>query len=242
MPSKWVNNLAWMINFAGMELILEDFKNRLKTIIISWTKEIDTSVYRGIDGYFQKIQKRLTDHIDKKSVGISKFGSDPMEIIEASLKSVSKKVQKIVMDLPEFIDVISEQSFQSLETDQFEEQEIVSVYLRKLIGSLVEKEFLNNLNDKIDTFKEKLKSIFDKVDEIQDSLAPGFKKFKTKAKIVLHDEQNIDYLIKNARDTVVENKKEFEVSYQQLIQYSKELMQTSIDKMNSYLITNSTKN
>ena len=163
-----------------------------------------------------------------------------MSRIKVNYSQVSREVQKIILDLPNAIDVISEQSFQSLEKDQFEEQEIVSVNLSKLIDHLIEIEFFNKLNNKVDLFNQKLETFFSRIDDVQSSLSSSFPKPETGSNIITIEKTEMDFIIKNSTDGVVEINKEFEDTFQDLTHSVNEYMQTALDKMNPYLITHST--
>ncbi len=244
LPAKLTGNLAWMIDFAKMELVLEDFKNRLKTIMRKWEDDLKTSIYSAVEGHLQKIQKVFTHPDiktgDKKSFSLLTLGSGPLRKLELSFSPESQEVQKIISELPETIDVISEQSFQSLEKDQFEEQEIVSVYLRRLIGYLVDTEFLNDLNDKVRTFNQELKSLFSRIDDVQSLLASGLTEANREADRGISEKTDIDFIIKNGTDRLEEINKTFEEKFAELTHYANERMQTAFDKMNPYLMTHTT--
>ncbi|KAA3613580.1 MAG: AAA family ATPase [Calditrichaeota bacterium] len=244
LPPKWTANLIWMINFAGMELVLEDFKHRLKSITRKWQDELDSSVYSVITGHIIKIQNVLGDpklNIDNKTTkSIIAFGSGPLRKINLAFTPVVKEIQKIILDLPENIDVISENSFQSLEKNQFEEQDIVSVYLRRLIGYIIDTDLINTISEKVDLFNQELQNFFVRIDDVQGLLSAGLSDGDEDLDIKNSEETDIEIIKQNGFDRLTEIKNSFEESYQSMQHFLSDCLHTAFDKMNPYLMTHST--
>ncbi len=244
LPAKWAENLNLMFGFAGMELVLEEFKNRFKTIMRKWTNDLKMTVYSEITGHLKKISKVFDETQaaanDKNSLSILELGSMPLRKIEINFSPVAKEVQNIMAELPETIDVMSEQSFQNLDTAQFEEQEVVSVYLRRLIGYLIDTEFFSDLNEKVAQFNQELQNLFMRIDDVQSLLASGLAETETESELDLPEETDIDFIIQNGTERLAEIGSGFEESFNGLLHYVNERMHTAFDKMNPYLMTHTT--
>ncbi len=143
-PEAWSQNMTLVCNFAVMELHLAALQNRLGVVTQKFREQLSLKMENTALDQLQSVADGLEslstagengDTKNMAKLAASEFGSFGTAEM---LNELRKDVQEAVQDLPENVDIISETSFQQIETQQFDGLEVVSVSLRQLAGYLVE--------------------------------------------------------------------------------------------------------
>lgn len=239
---QWVKNISWMIEFIGLELLTNIFKNRLNAIMQKWLNNMNTHLDENLFEYLEKIEKHFEDYKSQKKLAtLKKRVSATLKmqpLARFTINEVASEVQEAIQELPEQVEVMSDYAFQKLQEEQFVEKEVVSVYLRRLAGYLVDTEFLTELNTHIQKFNSEVQKI---VAEIKDSALLIDSALTNDGPQESIEEQGLNQqFISRALKRLKENKEQAQTLHQQLLEYTNGRLTSTFDKLNPYLITHGT--
>lgn len=248
LSGQWSRNMILMIDFAEMEIMLILFKNRLRRLLFKWESDLEKLINDKLGGYFDTIESLF----DNYKSGQKKDELKKLIAVQEETKSIElgadtsaliKEVQKNLKDLPELVDVMSEGSFKALEENQFEEQDVVSVYLRRLVSYLVDTEFLQDLKDEVTIFNASLKEAVIAIEDTQRLIISGISNAENPFKIdTLLEEEDLDNLIEHSVHRLSGSKEKIESLVAGLQKYVNKRLIATFDRLTPYLVTHTTNN
>ena len=166
-PDYWQKNQQLITNFFIEDLHLKSIGNRIETIV----ERLLADILMSIDGNYTKPLENLTGDIKQiENRKDDKLTWNPVdeEIIDTRslFSAFLKDIQTALEELPDEIEVISEESFQKLEQDQFTEVTTVSVSLNRYIEFLTETELIEPLQKQINAMSPELQKANDVAQEV----------------------------------------------------------------------------
>ncbi len=170
-PSLWNKNLFLITNFSELSLTLMMFVNRLETIVERQTEDLLLNIdnnalsvlsdlHSALAGFAEELRENSRTAFRWAFNEVHLFDSDSVvERLLADLRGATD-------ELPETLEIISEESFQHIERRQFEEVEVVSVALKRLVDYLVETELVNPIREEAARAESQLEESLDTVHDI----------------------------------------------------------------------------
>lgn len=245
-PERWRKNMSWMIDFTGMELIVLLFENRLTVLLKKWIEDLELRVSAKLKASISRLEQMfMSVQAGRQDKQLKKFNfniDDYALLAKTDTIELTKEVQDSIQELPEKVEVMNENSFHSLKENQFEEQEIVSVYLRKMIGYLIDTEFLYDLNEKVNEFNQRVKDAVMTIEDTQRLLVSTITTSQETESELQNEAADVDLLFRRGLQRLAESKENVHSAFMELTTFAGERLETSFDKMNPYLITNSSNN
>ena len=155
LSERWFGNQADFLEMAVLDVQLLALQNRLGTIVERMKDDVTLRIQNTVLGELAGLRDELNTlkaSASKNSpVRNNHFTYDapvPLDPI-AVMNELLVEVHAATRDLPENVDVISEAAMNDLEAHQFEEQEVLTIALRRLAEYIVESEFLGPLQERM---------------------------------------------------------------------------------------------
>jgi len=240
---SWTRNLGLILDFARMELTLHLFQNRLGNLLHGWQKRNESS-----------LNGPLREHIDKINAVLQKAAGEsqnpPADIFEKELEitlpgdvsELESEVQKHITELPEIIQVMSEQSFQELEDQPFHQAEVVSVYLRRLIGYLAETEFMPDLQTYGKELQTRVSDTVTALNGISQLMLVSGSERAADEYDFSNEQKTISEVATDGLQRLEDERENVKAALSQTRRIIQERLSHFFDKMNPYLLTNATSN
>lgn len=169
-PGLWSKNIQLLTEFALMELHLINFQNRLKTIVSKMRQEADLSIKNYLLDPALKMKQILTQW-DEGTIPESVHLSLNMSVndlldAEALVEGLDEDIRPALEDIPEVVDILSEDSYQHLDERQFEGVEVLSLLLRRLVNRKVATRVLDPLKEKTTQLARDVKTSLDTLNDL----------------------------------------------------------------------------
>ncbi|MCF7801802.1 MAG: amino acid permease [Candidatus Marinimicrobia bacterium] len=152
-PLHWHNNQALFLDMAILDIQLLSLQNRLGTIVERMQDEVMLSIQNTILDELTTLRDGLTAMlapVDGENSRLQLSSDTPNPVDPAGVMGeLLSEIRLATNDLPESVEVISETALNELETNQFDEQEMLTVALRRLTEFIVESEFLGPLQEQM---------------------------------------------------------------------------------------------
>ncbi len=166
-PDAWYSNSKLLNNFFIEDLNLKSIQNRIEVILERMLSEILLSIETNYADSLTELKeelKKLSIKTDKKLL----WPSIPEDLFEPSkiFDPLFSDIQTAIAELPGEIEVMSEESFQKIEQEQFEDVTSVSVSLQRYIEFLAESELIEPLQKNISSVSKELEEINDTAREV----------------------------------------------------------------------------
>ena len=165
----WRQNRQLVLNRAALELHNAGFQQRLRAIVTRTKDASAMAIGSGILAGAVTLREALVDYRERieaqtklladRAIGELGEGSTEAPVLRftAELRSefddkrvveeLAREAQAASTDLPDAIEVVSDDALMSLSDQPFEETEVLTVSLRRLVDFLVQAEFLGGLRD-----------------------------------------------------------------------------------------------
>ncbi len=153
-PASLSKNTELVVNFALMDLILMALQYRFRIIVTKQITEIRASVENRLISSLSELEsdiKKIKSNKKSETESLISWSLDPEEIIDnrSVIEELVSDIRSAIDEIPETVDIITENSFQNIEINQFDETEVISIYLQRLMDYLVEKDFLTPFRKEI---------------------------------------------------------------------------------------------
>jgi amino acid transporter len=244
-PSRWKQNMDWVIDFADMELSLILLKSRLAKMLNRWLINSEDVINEKLNRYFKSIENTFKSFINKQDLKkIPAVEGQQTILPDINTKELTVEIQKLINDLPEVVDVMTEEFYKSLAENQFEEPDVVSVHINRLVGYLITTEFMQDLNEEAEKFNASIKESIVAIEDTQRLITSSIQNAEDKSerKSLADEEENSDHLIGHGLSRLSKSKEKVEQQINELKDYVKKNLQSAFDQMNPYLMTQSTHN
>ena len=163
----WQNNQQLISNFFVVDLHLKSIQNRMETIL----GRMQANLMLSIDTNYKSRLTELTNTLS----GLNK--SEQEKLIWSSLADerldpgdlfdeLHEDILTALEEIPEEIEIISEESFQKIEQDQFDEVAAITVNLRRYAEVLVETELIEPLQKELNELNLDLEKTDDICQEV----------------------------------------------------------------------------
>ncbi|MCB0301795.1 MAG: hypothetical protein KDE52_17175, partial [Calditrichaeota bacterium] len=243
-PETWSQNMALVCNFAVMELQLAALQNRLGVVTQKFREQLSLKMENTALDQLQSVADGLEslstagengDTKNMAKLASSEFGSFGTAEMLSELR---KDVQEAVQDLPENVDIISETSFQQIETQQFDGLEVVSVSLRRLAGYLVETRLFAPIEKQL----EKLPSTLRESQNVSSEVVRLVSFSLSEMEAVPEFEQEIGETVTPLQNIIQSGLRRISQEKESLMQFSQSLMDfidqqrnATFEKLNPYI-------
>ncbi|MBM3790245.1 MAG: amino acid permease, partial [Acidobacteria bacterium] len=170
-PALWNKNLSLVTHFSELELALMVGLNRLDTIMDRRSKELLLSIDNNALSVLSELRAALeafSRELAADPAAAFRWAFDELRLFDgdSAAQDLLADLQDATEELPESIDIISEESFQDIETRQFEEVEVVTVALRRLVDYLLETELVNPIRAEAARAASQLEESLNQVQDI----------------------------------------------------------------------------
>ncbi len=151
-PQLWEKNLLLFTNFSELGLSLMMFVNRLETIMERQKSDLLLSIDNNALSVLTELRRNLEKfekELGEDSSATFRWAFDEVRLFDGDsvVRSLLEDLQPATEELPESLEIISEESFQQIESRQFEEVEVVSVALKRLVDYLLETELIGSIGE-----------------------------------------------------------------------------------------------
>ena len=170
-PALWNKNLILMTNFSQLNLTLMMFVNRLDTIMERQSGNVLLSIDNNALSVLNELRKAL-ETFAKEPSGNSKtafrWAFDERSLFDGNSvgEGLLADLQDATKDLPDTVEIISQESFQQIEAQPFEEVEVVSVALKRLVDYMLETELVNPIRERAEKAASQLEDSRNTVHDI----------------------------------------------------------------------------
>lgn len=161
LAEHWHGNQVSFLEMAILDVQLLSLQNRLGTIVERMKDDVSLRIQNTVLDELASLRDEMNGiqatAQDKSAVRTHLAYDAPVPLEPVTVMSeLLTEMHSATSDLPETIEVISEAAMNDLEAHQFEEQEVLTVALRRLTDFIVESEFLGPLQERMN----QLPSIF----------------------------------------------------------------------------------
>jgi amino acid transporter len=169
-PELWNKNLQLITNFSQLDLTLMMFTKRLDTIMERHINALLLSIDNNALSVLKELRGTLeafAGELDSNSEASFRWAFDELNLFDGKsvVENLLTDLQAATEELPETLEIISEESFQQIDSQQFEEVEVVSVALKRLVDYLLETELVNPIGEEAaqtaSDLKESLNTVHD---------------------------------------------------------------------------------
>ncbi|MCF7797591.1 MAG: amino acid permease [Lentisphaeria bacterium] len=154
-PEFWYHNQAIFLDMAVLDIQLLSLQNRLGTIVERMQDEVMLSIQNTVLDELITLRDGLNALLkpdpvagENDKIQLNYDASDPIDPV-AVMGELLSEIRLATNDLPESVAVISEAALNELESNQFDDQEMLTVALRRLAEFIVESEFLGPLQEEM---------------------------------------------------------------------------------------------
>ncbi|MGD9898716.1 MAG: amino acid permease [Calditrichaceae bacterium] len=153
-PSFLAKNKDLIVNFTLMDLILMALQYRFRIIVTKQISELRVSVENKLIAALSGLESDINNIKSTKKPEtrvLTAWALNPEEIIDnrSIIEELVSDIRSAIDEIPETVDIITEGSFQNIEINQFDDTEVISIYLQRLMDYLVEKDFLTPFRKEI---------------------------------------------------------------------------------------------
>ena len=160
-PDAWRQNRQLILNRAALELHSAGFQQRLRAIVERTKDAAALTIQNGILRAVEQLRAALVvyrEAIDSYGAGEEaneaeeprlRFGEelrgefDDKKLVE----ELTREAQVASVELPDAIEVLGDDALLALDEEPFEDSEVLSVSLRRLVDFLVQAEFVGGLRE-----------------------------------------------------------------------------------------------
>jgi amino acid transporter len=156
--AAWRQNRQLVLNRAALELHNAGFQQRLRAIVERTKDSTKMAIQQGILHGTELLREALADY--RTALHASEEGAqleEPKLRFSSELRSefddkrmvedLAREAQAASAELPDAIEVLGDDALMSLDEHPFEESEVLTVSLRRLVDFLVQAEFLGGLRE-----------------------------------------------------------------------------------------------
>lgn len=170
-PALWARNQDLMITFTTMDISVMVFRHRLQTIVARVQDEIRISCESKVVDPLRQIERTLegfdvSTHKDEANVLLAPMISPEPIRMQELIEKLREDVMPALADLPETLDILSEEAFKHLDKIQFAVLDTVSISLRRQIEYLVETDLLAPLQEGLTPIAECFRTCIEITDDV----------------------------------------------------------------------------
>lgn len=156
LPSIWYKNQNLLSNFFIEDIYLKSFQDRSETILEKFLQYI----INLIDNNYLKLLNNVKLQIEESNISSNtiEFKNvvdrilNPLELTE----ELSKDLNGALESMPDVIEIMDQESFQSLDTNQFGDPSVLEINLKNYLIFLIETEIIDPLQDHLNIVSNKL--------------------------------------------------------------------------------------
>lgn len=238
-PDTWFNHQRLIVNSLIEDLTIKNFQNRINTIL-----------ERFINGIQLSIENNFWDRLDKLEADLQTIISEEKENIrwpvflqgiinpDSLFNELQKDIQAAEEELPDTIELMTEESCEKIEQEQFCDILMLNINLLRYAGFLIETELVDPLRQHISELSASLKKTND--------IAQDVVRFTNHNLSLLSDTNNADsneevpdlsVIVKSGLDRISTEKNNIVKLQQNLQEEFKRLLDATFEKMSPYLIS-----
>jgi hypothetical protein len=244
-PIAWHKNCSLMVHYTVMEIHLMYLQHRIVNIthkcINEFQSEVDTHILnplRELESIPQSLTGNTMDGFTERFQAIlgSQQGIDSYAII----KDLDDQLRIAIQRLPETVEIIDEESFQHIDTIQYEGTEAVSINLGRLVNYTLESELIDPLHKHFLNIQPQLVASRNVAFEVVRLLQ--FNQESSENSIGEGDigsQETLTDIVGNIRTRVAKERSKVERILEQVTVLVTERVHSTFGKLNPYLISRS---
>ena len=242
-PILWARNQELMITFALMDISVMVFQHRLQAIMARVRDDLRLRCENGALAPLGQLETALQSLMsesgqDKTRTVLSPIRTQTPLNEQTLFNELIEGVQEAVADLPESVDIMSEEAFQHLDVRQFGEIETMSIPLRRQVDYLVETELLSPLQYHVAPLYGRIQTCLDVADDVvrlvQFNLKAGVSEDET-ADEALHD--SLQEIISDGLDRVKSEREQTQQELDRLQTVIQERLHATFETLNPVRLT-----
>ncbi|MBT5874880.1 MAG: hypothetical protein HOH43_15795, partial [Candidatus Latescibacteria bacterium] len=242
-PDLWARNQDLMVTFTTMDISVMVFRHRLQTIVARVQDEIRISCESRVVDPLRQIERTLegfdvTTHKNEANVLMAPMISPEPIQIQMLIQKLREDVLPALADLPETLDILSEEAFQHIDKIQFAVLDTVSISLRRQIEYLVETDLLAPLQEGLtpiaECFRSCLEITEDVVRLIQFNLESGATDDETSE---IDPVESLTEILTDSIDRIANERVRMELELLNGIDLIRDRMRSVTEAMNPYWLT-----
>ncbi len=247
-PAQWHRNATLISSYALIELSLMVAKNRITVLLGKVTDDVMRHIQTGVLDRLAKLETTLTtlrqsDGAEGESGLQAALGAYEVVNTDVVAGELLRGVQASVDELPETVEIIVEETFQQLETRQFDQVDTLSIDLRRLVHYVVETEL-------VEPFQERLA-------QLPGHALRGWRSAGDVARLVRFRLENVtdtddvdaaapqeslEAIIDSCQQRLIQEREPIEAATAAFLEGSRKLLGTTFEKLDPYLLTRSADN
>lgn len=251
-PEIWAHHRATYVNIALLDLLLMSLQNRVRVIVQRVRQDIDLNIESNLLQPLSQLCRDLRSYreAEKESESVpaiasqfsvdGEFRFDEGEIVETFFREIREATD----DLPETIDTFSEEAFNQLAGQPFEETAMFNISLRRLVEYLIEENFINPLRDYLENQPRNFQKAENVAREVVRLVSFQLEKLGSseaaEESTVSHD--NLESILEDSEERVDDECRHIEEIHRQLDETIENLLNKTFEQMNTYSVTRSAAN
>ncbi|MCB9207612.1 MAG: amino acid permease [Ignavibacteriales bacterium] len=238
-PTKWQKNQHLLSNFFIEDIYLKNFLNRSEIILQRFLKDIIFLIDNKYLDILEKINLQLSQiNLDDKTIAIKQI-DDSIFNTNEHINELTKDFNNAVEIMPDVIEIMDEESFQNLDSNQLGDAAILEINLKNYLIFLIE-------NDIIDPLQNELNAIALKLNKTRDILLDvvRFTNYNVN-QIDIENEENSELfnsILKRSSDRVESEINNINSLKKDLLLTAGKITENTFSKLNPFLISRSVGN
>ncbi len=240
-PAAWTHNIALVCNFALMDLQLTALQNRLNVVIQKFVDELRVK----LESTMLRPMQTLAEKLNEIAAAFDKEGEDGIPNLptirdgsldpEELIAQLRKDARNAVQDLPEAIEIISEESFQQFEQQQMEGLETVEISLQRLAAYLVETRLVDPIEKQLETWPQRLRESQIVTGEVVRLVSFSLAEVEAGSEAVTEGgEPELEEIIASGRQRLQEEVQKLHGEFADLLEFIQRQREAAYENLNPY--------
>lgn len=166
-PKSFERNEKLLANFFLQDLYVKSFENRIEKILDRTIQDLSIFMENNYLNPLQEISNSISSFEPGTKEQIS-FKTKPITILNSDeiIDSLMKDFENAIGTIPENFEIMGEESFQNLATDQFKEVDTIEVNLKRYLNFVTETELVDPLQNNLSEISNKLEKTKDIINDV----------------------------------------------------------------------------
>jgi amino acid transporter len=249
LPDLWQHNQALVTKTTLIEARLLSFKKQLSRLLNGLENDLNRLIEKNINKPLTVLE-RFIDNFDindeaqyKTWIVRAQYAVNMEGYFKQSVDKFLSKLKELMAKYPETIDMIHEESLSSLETDELEELESMSVSINRLLDYFVQLNLIEPLVDYTNDLPRKFQRASNMANEVKRLLSFHINQLQNATESKQKDIKiQVKTLLAEEKQQIDKERKEIELIQQQIATSIADAFRNTVVKLSPYVISRSASN
>lgn len=249
LPDLWQHNQALVTKTTLIEARLLSFKKQLSCLLNGLENDLNRLIEKNINKPLNVLE-RFIDNFDindeaqyKTWIVRAQYAVNMEGYFKQSVDKFLSKLKELMAKYPETIDMIHEESLSSLETDELEELESMSVSINRLLDYFVQLNLIEPLVDYTNNLPRKFQRASNMANEVKRLLSFHINQLQNATESKQKDIKiQVKTLLAEEKQQIDKERKEIELIQQQISTSLADAFRNTVVKLSPYVISRSASN